>query len=85
MNELFIMNTFLEQFGHNAYLKSSNTLFVKENKLYSNGRQLAQISDGTLYIELSTQDNTEFNNHREMLVRLAMTFPYEINYLSKLV
>ena len=84
MSELFIMNTFLEQRGYNAYLNSSNKLKVEGNTLYSNGTPLAQIVDETLYVDLSTQDNPMFNDHRDTLVRLATTFPYPISYLSKL-
>ena len=84
MSELFVMNTFLEQKGYNAYLSSSNKLKVEGNTLYSYGTPLAQIVNETLYVDLSTQSDENINEHRDMLVRLAVTFPYPISYLAKL-
>ena len=84
MNELFVMNIFLEQRGYNAYLKSSESLKVEGNTLFSNGSPLAKIEGETLYIDLSTQDDEMINEHRDMLVRLATTFPYPLSYLAKL-
>ena len=84
MNELFVMNTFLEQRGYNAYLKSSDKLKVEGNTLYSNGTPLAQIKEETLYVDLSTQYDSIINEHRAILLRLVRTFPYEVKYLAKL-